>query len=171
MKPDITSQGVETACYYPNDMLSFANGTSLATPVATGMCACLWQAMPQYSSTEMMQMIRESGHLYDNPNPEYGYGIPNFYQVYASHVGIHDYNPLQLNVYPNPVTDKLILTNTDGNIQSISIFNATGQLVLQHPVNGNPLIEINVTSLPEGFYVGTATLEGNHKATFKFVKK
>jgi subtilisin family serine protease len=170
VKPDITSQGVATACYYPYDMLSFANGTSLATPVAAGMCACLWQAMPQYTSSEIMQMIRESGHLYNNSNTEFGYGIPNFYQVYASHVGINDYNPLQLSVYPNPATDKLCLTNTDGNIQSISIFNATGQLVLQHSVNGNPLIEINVTSLPKGFYVGTATLDGNKKATFKFVK-
>ena len=170
VKPDITSQGVATACYYPYDMLSFANGTSLATPVAAGMCACLWQAMPQYTSTEIMQMIRESGHLYNNPNTEFGYGIPNFYQVYASHVGINDYNPLQLNVYPNPVTDKLYLTNTDGNIQSINIYNASGQLVLQHAVNGNPLIEINVTSLPEGFYVGTATLDGNKTASFKFVK-
>ena len=170
VKPDITSQGVGTACIYPNDELSFANGTSLATPVAAGMCACLWQAMPQYTSTEMMQFIRESGHLYNNPNPEYGYGIPNFYQIYTSHVGLNDYKPLNISVYPNPVTDKLILTNTDGNIQSISIFNATGQLVLQHSVNGNPLIEINVTSLPKGFYVGTATLDGNKKATFKFVK-
>ena len=171
VKPDITSQGVTTACYYPNDMLSFANGTSLATPVAAGMCACLWQAMPQYTSSEIMQMIRESGHLYNNPNPEYGYGIPNFYQVYASHVGINDYNPLQLSVYPNPATDKLYLTNHDGKIESINIYNAAGQLVLQHPVNGNPLIEINVTSLPKGFYVGTATLGGNRTATFKFVKK
>ena len=170
VKPDITSQGVATACYYPEDMLSFANGTSLATPVAAGMCACLWQAMPQYTSSEIMQMIRESGHLYNNPNPEYGYGIPNFYQVYASHVGINDYNPLQLSVYPNPATDKLYLTNTDGNIQSINIYNATGQLVLQHAVNGNPLIEINVTSLPKGFYVGTATTHTGTSGTFKFIK-
>jgi hypothetical protein len=170
VKPDITSQGVATACYYPYDMLSFANGTSLATPVAAGMCACLWQAMPQYTSSEIMQMIRESGHLYNNPNPEYGYGIPNFYQVYASHVGINDYNPLQLNVYPNPATDKLYLTNLDGDLQLINIYNASGQLILQHPVNGNPLIEINVTSLPKGFYVGTATMVGNRTAMFKFVK-
>jgi len=170
VKPDITSQGVETACYYPNDMLSYANGTSLATPVATGLCACLWQAMPQYTSTEMMQIIRESSHLYNNPNTEYGYGIPDFYKAYTTHVGIKDYNPLQLSVYPNPATDKLCLTNTNGDIQSISIYNAAGQLVLQHAVNGNPLIEINVTSLPKGFYVGTATMGGNGTATFKFVK-
>ena len=170
VKPDITSQGVETACYYPNDMLSFANGTSLATPVAAGLCACLWQSMPDYTSTEMMQFIRESGHLYNNPNPEYGYGIPNFYQIYASHVGINDYNPQQISVYPNPATDKLFLTNSDGSIQTINIYNAAGQLVLQHAVNGNPLIEINVTSLPKGFYVGTATMRDKQKATFKFVK-
>ena len=170
VKPDITSQGVETACYYPFNMLSTANGTSLATPVAAGMCACLWQAMPCYTSTQIMQMIRESGHLYNNPNPEFGYGIPNFYQVYASHVGINDYNPLQLSVYPNPATDKLCLTNTDGNIQSISIFNATGQLVLQTAVSSSPILEINVSSLPNGFYIGTATLNNNQTTTFKFVK-
>ena len=170
VKPDITSQGVETACIYPYDMLSFANGTSLATPVAAGMCACLWQAMPVYTATEMMQIIRESGHLYNNPNPEYGYGIPDFYKAYTTHVGINDYKPLQLSVYPNPATDKLFLTNHDGDIRSISIYNAAGQLVLQHPVTGNPLIEINVTTLPKGFYVGTATMEGNRTAMFKFVK-
>lgn len=170
VKPDITSQGVETACIYPNDELSFANGTSLATPVAAGMCACLWQAMPQYTSSEIMQMIRESGHLYNNPNPEYGYGIPNFYQIYTSHVGLNDYKPLNISVYPNPVTDKLILTNTDGNIQSISIYNTSGQLVLQTAVSSSPILDINVSSLPNGFYIGAATLNNNHTATFKFVK-
>ena len=171
VKPDITSMGVQTACYHPNDMLAYANGTSLATPVAAGLCACLWQAMPQYTSTEIMQMIRESGHLYNNPNPDFGYGIPNFYKVYASHVGINDYNPLNISVYPNPVTDKLILTNTDGNIRSINIYNTSGQLVLQTAVSNFPILKINVTSLPKGFYIGTATLHNNQTGTFKFVKK
>jgi len=179
VKPDITSVGVETACFYPDTwdqtggvggIVIRTDGTSLATPVAAGLCACLWQAMPDYSSSEIMQMIRENSHLYNNPNPEYGYGIPDFYKVYTSHVGINDHKPLQLSVYPNPATDKLYLTNLDGEIQSISIYNATGQLVLQHAVNGNPLIEINVTSLPKGFYVGTATMRDNQKATFKFIK-
>ncbi len=178
VKPDITSQGVETACYYPGDWFSTANGTSLATPVAAGLCACLWQAMPDYTSTEIIQFIRESGHLYNNPNTEFGYGIPDFYKIYTDHIdtadtsdiGIHDYKPLQLSVYPNPATDKLYLTNLDGEIQTINIFNAAGQLVLQHTANCNPLIEINVKSLPKGFYVGTATMEGDRKAPFKFVK-
>lgn len=170
VKPDITSQGVATACYYPYDMLSTADGTSLATPVAAGMCACLWQAMPVYTATEMMQIIRESSHLYHNPNTEFGYGIPDFYGAYASHVGIHDYNPLQLSVYPNPVTDKLHIVNPDGNIQTVSVYNASGQLVLQTAVSSSPILEINVSSLPNGFYIGTATLNNNQMTTFKFVK-
>ncbi|MCR4873250.1 MAG: S8 family peptidase [Bacteroidales bacterium] len=170
VKPDIISQGVETACYNPFNMLEFSNGTSLATPVAAGMCACLWQAMPCYTSTQIMQMIRESGHLYDNPNPEFGYGIPNFYQVYASHVGINDYKPLTLSIYPNPVTDKLNILNPDGNVQTVTLYNASGQLVLQTAVSSSPILEINVTSLPKGFYIGTATLNNHQTAIFKFVK-
>ena len=170
VKPDITSQGVATACYYPYDMLSTADGTSLATPVAAGMCACLWQAMPVYTATEMMQIIRESSHLYHNPNPEFGYGIPDFYKAYTTHVGIPDYNPLRLNVYPNPVTDQLNIVNPDGNIQVVTLYNASGQLVLQTAVSSSPILEINVSSLPNGFYIGTATLNNNQMTTFKFVK-
>ena len=170
VKPDITSQGVATACYYPYNMLSTADGTSLATPVAAGMCACLWQAMPVYTATEMMQIIRESSHLYHNPNTEFGYGIPDFYGAYASHVGIHDYNPLQLSVYPNPVTDQLNIVNPDGNIQTVTLYNASGQLVLQTAVSSSPILEINVSSLPNGFYIGTATLNNHQTATFKFIK-
>ena len=174
VKPDVTAMSMDVTTYgfIPNGSEGpwTNNGTSFAAPIISGLCACLWQAMPVYTATEIMQIIRESGHLYSNPNPEYGYGIPDFYKAYTTHVGINDYKPLQLSVYPNPVTDKLYLTNHDGDLQTISIFNAAGQLVLQHPVNGNPLIEINVTSLPKGFYVGTATTGGDRKATFKFVK-
>jgi hypothetical protein len=118
-----------------------------------------------------MQIIRESSHLYNNPNTEYGYGIPNFYQAYASHVGIKEYNSLQLSVYPNPVTDQLHIVNPDGNIQTVTLYNASGQLVLQTSVPSSPILEINVTNLPNGFYIGTATLNNKQIATFKFMKQ
>ena len=170
VKPDITSMGVSTYCYYPNNWLITEDGTSLATPVATGLCACLWQAMPQYTASEMMQIIRENSHRYNNPNTEYGYGIPDFYKAYTTHVGINDYKPLQLSVYPNPVTDQLNIVNPDGNIQTVTLYNTSGQLVLQTAVSHSPILEINVTSLSKGFYVGIATLNNNQIATFKFVK-
>ena len=142
----------------------------MSCPIISGLCACLWQAMPQYTSSEIMQIVRESGHLYNNPDADFGYGIPDFYKAYTTHVGIHDYNPLQLSVYPNPAADKLHLINNYGNIQSINIYNASGQLVLQHNTPQSYFLEIDVTHLSQGFYVGTATLGGNKKASFKFVK-
>ena len=178
VKPDVTAHGVHTFCftpypYYPYNfvMLGYYSGTSMSCPIIAGLSACLWQAMPQYTSTEIMQIIRESSHLYNNPNPDFGYGIPDFYKAYKTHTGSKEQKPLQLNVYPNPATDKLHLINNYGNIQSINIYNASGQLVLQHTTPQSFFLEIDVTHLSQGFYVGTATLEGNHKATFKFVKK
>ena len=117
-----------------------------------------------------MQIIRENSHCYNFPNSTLGYGIPDFYHAYISQVGINNHNPLRLSVYPNPATDKIHLTDLDGSIRLINIYNAAGQLVLQQAVNGNPLIEINVTSLSKGFYVGTAIMDGNQMASFKFLK-
>jgi len=170
VKPDITSFGVSTTSYTMDNVTYNGDGTSFSCPVASGLCACLWQAMPWYTATEIMQIIRESSHLYNNPNPEFGYGIPDFYKAYTTHVGINDYNPLTLSVYPNPVTDKLNIVNPDGNIQTVTLYNASGQLVLQTAVPNSPILEINVTNLPNGFYIGTANLNNHQTATFKFIK-
>ena len=142
----------------------------MSCPIIAGLSACLWQAMPCYTATEIMQIIRESSHLYHNPNPEFGYGIPDFYKAYTTHVGINDYKPLRISVYPNPVTDQLHIVNPDGNIQTVTLYNASGQLVLQTAVSSSPILEINVSSLSKGFYIGTATLNNNQMTTFKFVK-
>ena len=83
---------------------------------------------------------------------------------------LNDYKPLQLSVYPNPVTDQLNIVNPDGNIQTVSIYNASGQLVLQTTVPHSPILEIPVNNLPNGFYIGTATLNNHQTATFKFIK-
>ncbi|MBR5920883.1 MAG: S8 family peptidase, partial [Bacteroidales bacterium] len=177
VKPDVVAEGWSVYLYgpappnYPSDYYVYeTGGTSMSCPIIAGLSACLWQAMPCYTATEIMQIIRESSHLYHNPNPEFGYGIPDFYKAYTTHVGIHDYSPLQLNVYPNPVTDQLNIVNPDGNIQTVSVYNASGQLVLQTAVSSSPILEINVSSLPNGFYIGTATLNNNQTTTFKFVK-
>lgn len=171
VKPDITSMGVDTYCYYSDDYFSTSNGTSLACPVAAGLSACLWQALPEYSSSQIMQIIRESSHLYQNPNPEYGYGIPDFYKAYADHVGIEYYNPLQISVFPNPATDKLQITNPESNIRTVRVYNTAGQLVLQQSTSSHAIIEVPVNNLPQGFYVGVVTTERHQNASFKFVKK
>ena len=178
VKPDVVAEGWDVYLYgpappdYPYDYCIYSTGgTSLSCPIIAGLSACLWQALPKYTSSEIMQIIRESSHLYNNPNPDLGYGIPDFHKAYSTHVGINDYNPLTLSIYPNPVTDKLHIVNPDGNIQTVSVYNASGQLVLQTTVTHSPILEIPVTNLPNGFYIGTATLNNHQTATFKFIKR
>ncbi|MBO4488844.1 MAG: S8 family peptidase [Bacteroidales bacterium] len=179
VKPDVVAEGENVYCYsiapphYHSGSywLIPTGGTSMASPIIAGLSACLWQAMPCYTSSQIMRIIRESGHFYNNPNPDYGYGIPDFHKAYTTHVGINDYKPQTLSIYPNPVTDQLNILNPQFNIQAVSVYNAAGQLVLQTAVPNSPILKIPVTNLPSGFYVGKATFDNHQMVTFKFLKQ
>ena len=42
-----------------------------------GMVACLWQAFPALTNKEIIEVVRQSSDIYDHPNKDYGYGIPD----------------------------------------------------------------------------------------------
>jgi hypothetical protein len=56
----------------------------------------------------------------------------------------------EIKIYPNPVQDKLTITNTK-NIENIVIYNALGQLLRQFTIN-NSQLSIDVSDLPKGIY-------------------
>ena len=170
VKPDITSVGVNTACVYPGDYLNVASGTSLAGPVAAGLCACLWQALPEASSLQVMQYIRENGSCYDNPNDSLGYGIPDFYAAYTQHVGIPERTDITLSVFPNPCTDILQIANGDLQIERVELYDASGKLVRCHRNAGDYLMRIAVNDLPGGLYIGNARFHNGGNKTFKVFK-
>lgn len=170
VKPDITSVGVSTACVYPGDWLYVADGTSLAGPVAAGLCACLWQALPEASSLQVMQYIRENGSCYDNPNDSLGYGIPDFYAAYTQHVGIPEPTDISLSVFPNPCSDVLQIANGDLQIVTVELYDASGKLVRSHRNAGDYLMRIAVNELPNGIYIGKARLRNGGNKTFKVFK-
>ena len=146
VKPDITSVGVSTACVYPGDWLYVADGTSLAGPVAAGLCACLWQALPD------------------------GYGIPDFYAAYTQHVGIPEPTDISLSVFPNPCSDVLQIANGDLQIVTVELYDASGKLVRSHRNAGDYLMRIAVNDLPNGIYIGKARLRNGGNKTFKVFK-
>lgn len=172
VKPDITSVGVNTACMYPGDYLGAANGTSLAGPVAAGLCACLWQALPDKTSTELMQIIRESSSCYNNPNDSLGYGIPDFFEAYSahSHDGVALYDVPTLEVFPNPCTDFLQIPNSNFQISRIDIFAPDGKIIKSVRNCQDFLIKLTVSDLPKGLYIGKAYLIGGRYKTFKMIK-
>lgn len=78
IKPDVSAQGQGTAYGDPWGSVSIGNGTSFSSPVMAGAAACLWQAFPTFTNVQMMDAIRQSAHLYSNPDSLLGYGIPDF---------------------------------------------------------------------------------------------
>lgn len=172
VKPDITSVGVNTVCMYPGDYLSTANGTSLAGPVAAGLCACLWQALPNKTSIELMQIVREAGSCYHNPNDSLGYGIPDFFAAYAahSHDAIAQYTLHPVEVYPNPCTDFIHIPNPAGDIVRIDIYNMTGALIKNLHVGSELLLDVGVSELPKGLYTGKIWHKNHNAQFFKIVK-
>ena len=173
VKPDITSVGVNTVCIWPGDELGTASGTSLAGPVAAGLCACLWQALPSKSSTEIMQIIRESGSCYNNPNDSLGYGIPDFYAAYQQHAydGVAQYTIPTVSVFPNPCTDLVAIPNRELNIQRVELYSIDGRLVLSQQPEQNYFISVNVSSLPSGFYTGRIVTDNHQIKVFKVLKQ
>ena len=173
VKPDITSVGVNTVCIWPEYGLGTANGTSLAGPVAAGLCACLWQALPQKSSTELMQIIRESGSCYNNPNDSLGYGIPDFFAAYQLHAhdGVAQYTNPTVNVFPNPCTEYVTIPNRELNIQRVELYSIDGRLVLSQQPEQDYFITVHVSNLPSGFYTGRILTTDHQTKTFKVLKQ
>lgn len=65
-------------------------------------------------------------------------------------VGINDVKNDELNVYPNPATDKLTITS-ESSIQELQIFNQTGQLIKSAKSDSN-MVNMNVSELTPGIY-------------------
>lgn len=82
VKPDVMAMGLNTAVVKGNGRLGKANGTSFSCPVTAGMVACLWQALPQKTAKEIIEIVRQNGDNYTTPDNVFGYGFPNYWQAY-----------------------------------------------------------------------------------------
>ncbi|WP_343555552.1 S8 family serine peptidase [Sphingobacterium sp.] len=77
MKPDVMALGGGAWVIGQSGAGETRSGTSYSSPILCGLAACLWQAYPQLSNKELMDVIRKSGDRINNPIIPYGYGIPD----------------------------------------------------------------------------------------------
>ena len=93
-------------------------------------------------------------------------------QAYYSSVLIsnEDFNKILFTLYPNPVTDKLLIESQE-NISQAAVYNIHGKLVKTIRFNASNPIEINVSSLQNGMYFLKIETENGRIATEKFIKK
>jgi len=82
VKPDVMALGSPAALISGRGTIVRDMGTSFSTPVVAGLVACLWQAMPQKTALEIINLVRQTGSSYQQPDNIYGYGLPNFWRAY-----------------------------------------------------------------------------------------
>ncbi len=170
-KPDVVAQGQASYVISTGDVIYTSNGTSFSSPIMAGGVVCLWQALPSLTNAQIMQIIRESASQYNNPDNFLGYGIPNLQLALSNGLSIVDFENLELdlNIYPNPVSNEIRLTIPEQDIVSITIFDILGKLVKQGSLT-HVNSKINVESLSQGIYIAKLQ-SGNISRTIKLIKE
>ena len=173
VKPDLMAQGVSAAVINTGGNVDFSSGTSFSSPIMAGAVTCLWQSRPEVPNGHIMQIIRESANLYNNPTDQMGYGIPNFENAYAAlqELGFEDeFLMSNFALYPNPVTSKINISFPEGISNcTFTIYSILGNKVLSTEISRN-LNSVNIESLNSGMYI--ASINSNNKQiSFKIIKE
>jgi serine protease AprX len=171
VKPDVLAHGKNVFVIdHQTGAPKPSNGTSFSSPVMTGVVACFWQAFPDLTSTKIMQRIRESGDRYENPDEQYGYGVPNFETAYGMVLNADKERFVNATtIYPNPVNSIFTLKTNNNNLSgvSIKIFNLLGKKVFEERnLRSN---RVQVSNLNSGIYI-LKVISGTSQKTIKLVK-
>ena len=172
MKPNVVAQGLYSVVCNLQEGIRTANGTSFSSPILAGMAASVWSAMPEVSSMDIFNLIQESGHLFPEGNNDYGYGVPNFYEL-LQYISIDDEFVNSKSVYPNPFENYIMVDlsvfETGENIE-LTVYNQLGQLVYFNTVQSNDYYRLEMDgALPNSFYILNAK-QKNKEYHWKIVK-
>jgi len=173
VKPDVMAQGSNAAVINTGGNVDFSSGTSFSSPIMAGVITCLWQSRPDVPNGHIMQIVKESANLYNNPTDQMGYGIPNFENAYLAlqELGLEDdFLMSNFALYPNPVTSKINISFPEGiSNGTFTIYSILGNKVLSTEISRN-LNSVNMESLNSGMYI--ASINSNNKQiSFKIIKE
>ena len=173
IKPDVMAQGEDAAVVTQNGNVSFANGTSFSSPITAGAVASLWQAVPNLKNDVVMQAIRESASLYNNPTNQMGYGIPDFGEALDALLLLSTEEQMQENyfaLYPNPVSTVINISfPKSADNAEFALYNVLGERILQTKIS-TMKNSIDVSGLSSGMYI--ASITSNNKTTsYKIIKQ
>lgn len=151
IKPDVVAQGSAVFVAQPTGVVTTSSGTSFSAPITAGLVACLWQALPDKTNQEIIDLVRQSASLYANPTTQLGYGIPDF--NLALSLATPGYERLSDAVYPNPFDTEVTVTLSrmvPGS--SLEIFDPTGKCVYRTSLE-SVIQTLDLSALSAGFYL------------------
>ena len=177
LKPEIAAPGVSVASsissYTDNSFTSIAtvdfngrtypfarfSGTSMASPMVTGVVALILEANPYLSAQQVKDIIIETAREDANTgvipmtgSTQWGWGKLNAYmavQLALNTVGTEEVEQeIPWSVYPNPVTKDLFFTLVDELPEKVQIIDSMGKILDKSIQNSR----VNVSDLKPGTY-------------------
>jgi hypothetical protein len=160
IKPDLMAQGQSAVLSNELGTITTASGTSFSGPIMAGMIASFWQATPLLSAQQVVNYIKQSADKYTNPNPQYGYGIPDFQLALNTSLSTpnNTFSKLELQQNFNNKEIRLILTHDFKNIK-LTLFTILGQQIFEKNNLYNYQI-INLNDLSSGIYIYKLQADG-----------
>jgi serine protease AprX len=139
VKPNIVSVGVNTTIFGTDNTPVTGSGTSFSNPNINGLIACLWQAFPQYNNMTILNAVYQSADRFNNPDDQYGYGIPDMKQAYLilkTKQNIELYGKEWLFASPDPFDNRIqlrLIGQVNGNAH-LTLQDADGNIISNIPL-------------------------------------
>jgi len=167
IKPDVCAMGVNATIASPGGFVFNGNGTSFASPIIAGAAACLWQAKPNLTNIQLLNLIKQYSSNSSSPNNSIGWGIPDFCGAFTDVEKFDHSNNIK--VYPNPFSDKLFVTSYF-QINKIEIYNLLGEKIIDKNCN-DISVEISLDKFSKGIYFLTIYFDSDKKYCQKIIKE
>lgn len=154
VKPDVCAMGANITVPRENGILRTGSGTSFSGPIIAGMVACLMQAHPMRSNSEIFNAIIQSADRYTRADSLYGYGIPDLLiadsLLQKMSLGIHEPKPaLDFDLYPNPSRGTIKVRTHPGS--TYTLYGPAGRVLTKGSCN-NWINFIDLTAYAAGNY-------------------
>ena len=172
VKPDLMAMGTNTAVVGGDGQVVHSSGTSFSTPIIAGLSACLWQALPELTSFEMIQALQETADAFSHPDSLMGYGIANVYKAYAQNKTglkpIGKENTGSFSIFPDGNRLYLNFNYSPGEAKPVlNIYSVVGIKVLSVSDFSS---SIDISSLPKGIYIAALQMDNKSATVRKFIK-
>ena len=175
IKPDVVALSSNVTLINSQGNLTSGNGTSFSAPLVAGLAAGIWQANPELTNFELIEVIKLSADNADSPNSSLGYGVPDFIGALPNPVlSVEDIFEGRIKVYPNPFRGNRIFIDLDasfvGDDLSIEFFSLSGSLLAQRTYSNQFFTETVQFEIDQDIVPGTYILRLSNTSKITEVK-